>query len=71
MTSAATKATWAKCDALIDWYEKFRPTAGQRIAIDLDAVELWKCAHPNADPENKKYPREVYYRGRTRVATRR
>jgi len=66
----AREATWKRCADLVAWYEQYKPAAGQRIAVNLSAIDLWKCVHPNASPEAKKFPREVVYRGRTLVATR-
>jgi hypothetical protein len=71
VTSAAVQAVWKRCTELVEWYEKFKPDAGRRILVNLSAIDLWKCVHPNMNPEGNRFPREVVYRGRTLVAGKR
>ena len=43
-------AIWKKCADLVAFYERYKPNAGMRIEVNLNAADLWKAANPLVDP---------------------
>ena len=58
----------AHLNRLIDWYEKFNPSAGQKFPVPLTPERLWKATGHVAPPPDGIYPKEVQHRGRTVVS---
>jgi hypothetical protein len=56
-----------KLDQLIDWYERFKPAAGQRIETVASPVELAKILKYEVS-ETTQAPQEQRYRSRVIVA---
>lgn len=57
-----------KLDELIDWYEKFKPGAGQCIQVELSPKQLAKTLGrdlPKDENGKELELREQHYRGRT------
>jgi len=58
----------AQVNALIDFYERSKPDAGQRIDLSLSPKQLCKTfdVRPTADENGKEtWPESISYRGRT------
>jgi hypothetical protein len=56
-----------RLDRLIDWYEEFKPSAGQRIEIAVTPAKLAQILKYEV-PKSGEPPREQRYRGRVIVA---
>lgn len=56
-----------RIDALIDWYEAYKPDAGQVIRVSVSPKELAKMLARLAPVENgqvQPFPKQQPYRGR-------
>ncbi len=61
----------SQLDKLIDWYEKHKPAAGQRIAVDLGPRKIASMVGHFFEKDNKGKEvivRDIPYRGRILVA---
>jgi hypothetical protein len=68
MEKQAKRTPRNELDALITWYEKFKPDAGRRIPVSVTPKGLAKIL--DIDTRDVKPLPEYVYRGRTIVATK-
>lgn len=57
---------------LIDWYEKYRPTAGQEIPVNATMKEICKELFPmmQSPKKGEAWPKSIQYRNRELIAVK-
>lgn len=68
MTGAKFDNIKRQIDNLIWLLDNYRPSAGERIPVELTPAELAKMLNKRSPPGVTEFPREVEYRGRVLVA---